>query len=205
MSQSSESEIQSWILEVQRRLESPPPRRLAAGNGRQAAVLVPLYVEARELWTVLTERSEHLPHHKSQIAFPGGTQELGEVPWQTALREAREEVGLPEKAVLKLGELDESETPSGFRIIPCVGAIPGAFEPEPNREEIADIFSVPLSAFANPTMVEDQAVSINGVERTLRVYHVGRRRVWGLTARILQNLLRRLGLEGDVETANPAV
>jgi len=205
MSQSSANEAHSWILEVQQRLESPPPRRLAAGDGRQAAVLVPLYVEARELWTVLTERSEHLPHHKSQIAFPGGTQDPGEAPWETALREAREEVGLPEKAVLKLGELDESETPSGFRIVPCVGAIPGAFEPQPNQAEIADVFAVPLSAFANPTMVEDRAVSINGVERTLRIYHVGRRRVWGLTARILQNLLIRLGLDVDTEASHPAV
>lgn len=204
-SDTAETAIESWIQEVQRRLESPPPRRLATGNGRQAAVLVPLYVEARELWTVLTERSEDLPHHKSQIAFPGGAQEPGEAPWETALREAREEVGLPEKAVLKLGELDENETPSGFRIVPCVGAIPHVFEPEPNDGEIADVFPVPLSAFANPTMVEDRAVSINGVERTLRIYHVGRRRVWGLTARILQNLLRRLGMEADEEVSNPAV
>jgi len=43
------------------------------------------------------------------------------------------------------------------------------------------------------------------VERTLRIYHVGRRRVWGLTARILQNLLIRLGLDVDAEASHPAV
>ena len=37
---------------------------------------------------------------------------------------------------------------------------------------------------------------LNGRRRTLRVYHVGRHLVWGVTARILQNLLARLGLEG---------
>jgi len=199
------NDLHSWIVEVRKRLESPPPRRLPPGESRQAAVLVPLYVEAQELWTVLTERSEDLPHHKSQIAFPGGGMELGEDVWQTALRESREEIGLPEQSVVRLGELDETETPSGFRIVPCVGAIPGAFEPDPNEAEIADIFSVPLTALANPTLIEDRAVEINGVQRTLRTYHVGRRQVWGLTARILQNLLRRLGLEVDDELANPAV
>jgi 8-oxo-dGTP pyrophosphatase MutT (NUDIX family) len=200
-----DASLHSWIVEVRRRLESPPPRRLAAGEARQAAVLVPLYVEAQELWTILTERSAELPHHKSQIAFPGGGRELGEDVWETALREAREEIHLPEKAVIRLGELDETETPSGFRIVPCVGAVPEVFEPEPDEAEIVDVFSVPLSAFANPTMVEDRPVSINGIERTLRIYHVGRRRVWGLTARILQNLLRRLGLEADEDLANPPV
>ena len=195
----------SWINEVRRRLESPPARRVTGSDARQASVLVPLYVEAKELWTVLTERSDELPHHKSQIAFPGGGRELGEDAWDTALREAEEEIGLPAKVVLRLGELDEAETPSGFRIVPCVGAIPHAFEPEPSDAEIAEVFSVPLSALANPTMVEDRPVSINGVQRTLRVYHVGRRQVWGLTARILQNLLRRLGLEADEAVANPPV
>jgi 8-oxo-dGTP pyrophosphatase MutT (NUDIX family) len=196
----------SWLTDVRRRLESPPPRRHPPGTARDAAVLVPLYTEARELWTLLTERSVELPHHKGQIAFPGGGRELGEDMWEAALREAQEEVGLDPASVLRLGELDEVEAgSSSFRIVPCVGAIPEGFETRINRAEIADVFSVPLSALANPTLVEDQPVTINGVHRTLRIYHVGRRRIWGLTARILQNLLRRLGLEGDQEVANPPV
>ncbi len=194
---------ESWIQEIRQRLASPPPVRLAAGEGRDAAVLVPLYVEAREIWTLLTERSPDLPHHKSQIAFPGGGRELGEDMWEAALREAREEVGLAPDDVLRLGELDQADTPSGFRIVPCVGAIPQGFEPRANEAEIAEVFRLPLSALANPRLVEDRAVTLNGIQRTLRIYHVGRRRIWGLTARILQNLLRRMGLEADEELANP--
>jgi hypothetical protein len=62
-----------------------------------------------------------------------------------------------------------------------------------------------LSALAHPNLVEDRMVAIDGVERTLRIYHVGRRQIWGLTARILQNLLHRLGLEADEDLANPPV
>lgn len=185
----------SWILQVRHQLASPAPRRLTPGEGRQAAVLVPLFVDAGELWTLLTRRTESLPTHKSQIAFPGGGTEPGETPWQTALRETEEELGLDPKKILPLGELDELATPSGYRIIPCAGVLPVPFETRINPDEIAEDFRVPLSAFAHPRMVEDRRVSIDGVERTIRVYHVGSRQIWGLTARILQLLLSRLGLE----------
>jgi 8-oxo-dGTP pyrophosphatase MutT (NUDIX family) len=192
-------EPKSWILELRERLSSPPPRRLAASDLRPASLLVPLYVEAGELWTILTKRTDHLPNHRSQIAFPGGGRELKEDPWGAAVREAHEEIGLDPKTVLRLGELDEGETPTGFRVIPCVGAVPHTFKAQPNAGEIADVFSLPLTAFSNPQMVEERAVKVDGVERMLRIYHVGGRQIWGLTARVLQNLLVRLGMEGDDE------
>jgi 8-oxo-dGTP pyrophosphatase MutT (NUDIX family) len=192
-------EPKSWILELRERLSSPPPRRLAASDLRPASLLVPLYVEAGELWTILTKRTDNLPTHRSQIAFPGGGRELKEDPWGAAVREAHEEIGLDPKTVLPLGELDEGETPTGFRVIPCVGAVPHTFEAQPNAGEIAEVFSLPLTAFGNPQMVEERAVKVDGVERMLRIYHVGGRQIWGLTARVLQNLLVRLGMEGDDE------
>jgi 8-oxo-dGTP pyrophosphatase MutT (NUDIX family) len=188
-------EPRSWILDIRERLMAPPPRRLAASDLRPAAVLVPLYVDAGELWTILTKRADTLPSHRSQIAFPGGGRDLKEDPWGAAVREAHEEIGLEPKTVLPLGELDEGETPAGFRVIPCVGAVPRTFQAQPNAGEIAEVFSLPLSAFSNPQLVEERAVKIDGVERMLRIYHVGGRQIWGLTARILQNLLIRLGLE----------
>lgn len=185
----------SWIFELRNRLAAPPPRRLTPGDARRAAVLVPLFVDAGELWTILTKRAETLPHHKSQIAFPGGGLEIGEDHWAGALREAEEEIGLAVSKIVKIGELDEAATPSGFQIVPCVGAVPLPLETEINHDEIAEIFSVPLLAFTDYRMVEDRIVKIDGVERQIRVYHVGSRQVWGLTARIIQNLMLRLGFE----------
>ena len=185
----------SWIQEVRARLASPPARRLPVAEHRHASVLVPLYVEAGELWTLLTRRTENLPTHRGQIAFPGGGRETGEDPWAAALRESAEEIGLDVQRVLRLGELDEVATPSGFSIVPCVGAIPAGFEPKPNPEEIDEVFGVPVSALANPRLIEDREVRINDQRRTLRIYHVGRHLVWGVTARILQSLLTRLGID----------
>lgn len=192
-------QFQSWIVALRERLASPPPRRLPASDLRPASVLVPLYVDAGELWTVLTKRADTLPSHRSQIAFPGGGRELKEDPWAAALRETHEEIGLDPKLILRLGELDEVDSPAGFRVIPCVGAIPFPHKLQPSEAEISEIFNFPLSAFTNPQLVEERAVTINGVERNLRIYHVGGRQIWGLTARVLQNLLVRLGLEPDEE------
>lgn len=193
----SEREFTSWITELRRRLETPQPRRLPPREARPAAVLVPLYVDAGDLWTVLTRRSRELPHHQGQIAFPGGGLEPGEDAWDGALREAQEEIGLDPARVLRIGQLDELETVSGYRVIPCVGAVPYPLETKLDEGEIDELFAVPLSAFANPTAVEERVVVIDGNERLLRVYHLGSRQVWGLTATMLQALLVRLGLEPD--------
>lgn len=183
----------SWILEIRTRLSEPPPQRRPPSDDRPAAVLVPLYVHAGELWVLLCRRSEQLALHRGQIAFPGGGGEPGESAWDTALRETEEEIGVDGQRVLRLGQLDEAQTPSGYRIVPCVAAIPHPVETTLN-DEIDEVFPVPLSALAAPQMVEERTVEIDGSHRPLRIYHVGGRQVWGLTARIIENLLERLGL-----------
>lgn len=198
----SDTQPNSWIVQIRSRLAAPSPRRLPPNDGRQAAVLVPLFVNAGELWTLLTKRSEALPHHRGQIAFPGGSLESGEDAWEAALRESEEEISLDRAKVLPLGNLDEAETPSGFRIIPCVGAVPYPVETKADEVEVEEIFAVPISAFANPRMVEHRVVTVDGRDRQLLVYHIGGRQVWGLTARIVQMLLVRLGLEPSPEEAN---
>ncbi len=185
----------SWLPEIRQHLANPAPKRLGPSEKRSAAVLVPLYVEGGQLWTLLTRRADDLPTHRSQIAFPGGNTKANEELWDTALREAHEEVGIDRGKVLKLGQLDELDSTTGFRVVPCVGALPAQFETSMNPGEIAEIFRVPLYALANPQLIEDRLVSIDGKEQVMRVYHVGSRQIWGLTARILQNLLQRLGLE----------
>lgn len=192
---SQQDELHSWIVDFRQRLTEPPPKRLGVEDRRPAAVLVPVFVNAGQLWVLLTKRSQELPQHGGQVAFPGGGYEVGESAWDAALREANEEVGLEQKHIAKLGELDDLDTFSGFRIRPCVGALPYPYETVVNEAEIADVFEVPLMAFADVQVVEDRAVRVDGVDRMFRIYHVGRHRVWGLTAAIVQNLLARLGLE----------
>jgi len=192
----SERERESWIVELRKRLAAPPPERVPAGavadTTRRAAVLVPLYVDAGGLWVLLTRRAEDMPYHRGQIAFPGGSLEPGEDAWAAALRESEEEIGLDPKKVLPIGSLDEVQTPTGFVMQPVVGAVPYPVETRPAAREVAEVFALPLSAVANPQLIERRTVLVDGTPRDLTVFHVGSRQIWGATALVLNNLLERL-------------
>jgi 8-oxo-dGTP pyrophosphatase MutT (NUDIX family) len=65
-------------------------------GARRGAVLVLLYPYEREPHLVLTERTPHLSLHSGQISLPGGRVDPHDPsPLETALRETREELGIP--------------------------------------------------------------------------------------------------------------
>jgi 8-oxo-dGTP pyrophosphatase MutT (NUDIX family) len=189
-----------WILEIRRRLarEWVVPdivREIAEGtpDARPAAVLVPLYVRDRELWTLFTKRSEAVEHHKGQVSFPGGMEAMDDAsPWETALRETEEEIGVPRAAVLPLGELPEVVTFTGFRIRPFAGALPWPFELRRNEREVESVLQVPIRVLLAPTLVEERAVTWKGRSIPTPVYHVKGHVIWGATAFLLAALLAAL-------------
>ena len=162
-------------------------------------MLVPLYVDAGELWTVLTKRTDTLPSHRSQIAFPGGGREFKEDPWGAALREAQEEIGLEPKAVLSLGELDEVESPGRLPRHPLRRSDPPTYQGQAQPRRDRRSLQPPLYAFANPKLVEEREVLSTTSSATSASTTSASRQIWGLTARMLQNLLVRLGLESEEE------
>jgi len=69
-------------------LRSRVPRRADRPDFRQAAVLLPLYQSETGPHLILTKRTEEVPTHKGQIAFPGGGFEEGDADLlTTAIRE----------------------------------------------------------------------------------------------------------------------
>ena len=90
---------------------------------RPAAVLVGLVEHDDGMTVLLTRRADTLRSHTGQIAFPGGRCDPGELPWQTALREAQEEVGLDPARVALAGLLHGYQTVTGFHVTPVVGFI----------------------------------------------------------------------------------
>ena len=193
-----------WILEIRRRLEREwvvpdVVREIAEAtpDARPAAVLVPLYVKERELWTLFTKRSEAVETHKGQIAFPGGMEAVDDAsPWETAVRETEEEIGVPRKVVLPLGELPEVVTLTGFRIRPFVGAIPWPFAFREDSREVASIIEMPIRVLMGPTLVEERSVKWKGQSIPTPVYHVKGHVIWGATAYLLSSLLEALSDEG---------
>ncbi len=193
-----------WVLEIRRRLEREwvvpeVVREIAEGtpDARPAAVLVPLYVRERELWTLFTKRSEAVESHKGQIAFPGGMEALDDAsPWETAIRETEEEIGVPRRAVLRIGTLPEVTTFTGFRIRPFVGAIPYPFDFRHDPREVESVIEMPVRVLMGPTLVEERAVTWKGRSIPTPVYHVKGHVIWGATAFLLSSLLEALVDEG---------
>ena len=165
------------------------------GTTRIAAVLVGLVQRPDSLHVLLTQRTATLRDHSGQIAFPGGKMDPGDVsPAATAIREAGEEVGLPESAINVLGYLDPYLTRTGFRIVPVVAKITPPFDLAINPDEVAEAFEVPFPHLMNAA--NHQLNSRRWQDQTWQFYAMvyGERTVWGITAGILRILYERLYL-----------
>lgn len=139
-----------------------------------------------------TVRSTELPSHKGQISFPGGKVDRADGSFAaTALRETHEELGVEPSRVSVLGELDDVPTPTGFTIRPVVGALDAADAVyAPNPGEVAEVFETPLAMFADPSNREDLGErEYRGVLYRIHAYHVDGRRIWGATARMVEQLV----------------
>ncbi|XP_015766941.1 PREDICTED: nudix hydrolase 11-like [Acropora digitifera] len=117
----------------------------------KAGVLVPIFVKEGSLHVLLTKRTEHLPTHKGQVAFPGGKQEVYDRDIiATALREAHEEVGLSSdivEVIAVLSPLVLLSRNAGTYVYPVIGLIKSDFDLVVNASEVQDTFDVPLEFF----------------------------------------------------------
>jgi 8-oxo-dGTP pyrophosphatase MutT (NUDIX family) len=157
-----------------------------------AAVLVPLYLEARELVAVLTERRADLRRHAGEISFPGGRQDFPDEDLRlTALREAEEEIGLPREVVGLVGALPPVGTfVTGYRVYPFVGLIPAGQAWTPQETEVEHVLELRLRDLA--AGYELKRLVRRGIPVRTPAYTVDGHVVWGATARIVEALLARL-------------
>jgi 8-oxo-dGTP pyrophosphatase MutT (NUDIX family) len=130
---------------------------LITNNPRPAAVLIPLFQnhsskEDADGWQVLlTRRTNSVAEHQGQVAFPGGRADPTDTtPEMTALREAREEIGLDPTKVRILGRMQILHTISNYIVTPIVGVIPWPFMFQLEETEVSRLFSIPLNWLADP-------------------------------------------------------
>ena len=157
---------------------------------RPAAVLIPLVNHASGVTVLLTQRTEEMPSHAGQVAFPGGRRDEHDVDaTDTALREAEEEVGLARHFVEVVGAVDLYRTGTGYEITPVVGIVTPGFTTRADPREVADVFEVPLAHFLDERnhRIDSRKVA-EGRERRFYAMPYGERYIWGATAGMLKNL-----------------
>lgn len=188
---------------VTQTLNTRPPRPI--GQGHPSAVLALLAGDR----LVLEVRSKSLRHQPGEICLPGGGLEQDETPVQCALRETREELGIPEEALQVAGPLDFHLHSNGRVVYPvlarCDEAVLGRLRPNP--AEVEEVFSVPLAWFRqNPPIPYQYRQENTGLEALppqmadwLSHYPTLRRGgywayegklIWGLTARVVAQVVQ---------------
>ena len=163
-------------------------------HGRiDAAVLVALFQpDGEDLHVVLTKRRDDLRRHAGEISFPGGRQDADETDLRTtALREAREEIGLPEAAVDLIGALQPTPTiATNYAVYPFVGLIEPGHAWTPSDAEVEVVLELSLADVR--AGYARRRLTRRGVPFRTDTYVVGDHLVWGATARILVDLFERL-------------
>jgi len=195
--------LEQRLLRAVRPLDDPPGPRgwnhedlsdiLETSERAAAAVLVPIVARPEGFSILLTRRTEHLSSHGGQVSFPGGRMESEDADAiAAALRETREEVGIGAELLRPFGYLDSLETISGFWVTPVVAWLDAGYHAQPDLNEVAHVFEVPLDSFLLAGNLRKLPMSFRGRPREVFEFAHDSERIWGATAAMLLNLVRRL-------------
>lgn len=172
-----------------------PPGERNYRPGRTAAVLVPI-IDQDEPELVLTLRARNLAHHPGQVSFPGGAVERADgSAVDTAKRETREEIGIPESSIRAIGFLDRYDTISDYRVLPVVGLLEPGLRWIPDASEVEEVFTVPFSVISDLSRFKRTDREKDGVNHVIWSLTWQDHLIWGVTAAIIRNLAERISGE----------
>lgn len=199
--------------DIFQKLKNRQPSILGKEKSKQYAVLLPLVNTNNETHILFEVRSMKMRSQPGDVCFPGGRMDEEDLDEQyCAIRETSEELGINSTFIRDVTPLDYIASEYGSIIYPFVGKITTLESMELNKDEVEEVFTVPLSYFLQTKpekyKVDIQIVPernfpfdlIHGGEdynwRTRQMdehfYKYEDRVIWGLTAKIITHFIRLL-------------
>lgn len=167
----------------------PPPK--------ESGVMMMLFPEHNKWHTLFMLRPENQGVHSSQLSFPGGKKEMDDPSiMHTAIREAREEVGVVISESQIIGSLSEVYIPpSHFLVQPFVAILDQQPLWTPNADEVHELIKQPIDFFLTDGIIEMKEVFIPRYEQKLQVpsFNIQGKVLWGATAMMIQEFRMLFG------------
>jgi 8-oxo-dGTP pyrophosphatase MutT (NUDIX family) len=181
------------------------------GEHRKAAILLALRARADgepELLMIKRAEAEGDPW-SGHVACPGGRMEPGDHDLAvTAVRETWEETGVDiARDGRLLGHLDDLSPRTPYLppiVIRPYLALVRADVQIVASAEVAEAFWVPIAAFRRTDAWRMGNVAVRGREQRVSIFQHGAYTVWGLTERVLRQLLEYMGTPAAGEPIDPA-
>lgn len=174
----------------------------SSSNPKKASVLIHIYPDLqKEARFVLIKRNRYEGIHSGQISLPGGKfQTLDSTDWNTAIREASEEVGLTKDMVVKIREITKVYIPpSNFIVSPFLSYSNEKPFFKPQKDEVDQIIETSLKTLLNPNSLIKRKISTSYIKDILVPgYFLEGVFVWGATAMILsefRELFKKVSLK----------
>lgn len=186
----------------------------AIGRHSFFSVLVPLVEKDGKLHLLYEVRAEHMKRQPGEVCFPGGMVEEGESFQECAVRETVEELGISETDIRIISQMDTLHAYSNFTMFSFLGTIKeeSLATLRLNREEVKEVFLVPLSYLADhdPIVYQMKVEPVVGKDfpyekirfskgynwrkgsTEVPIYEYENHVIWGLTGRITKNFIEVL-------------
>ena len=151
-----------------------------------------LFYENNEI--LFIKRSENMPTHKGHIAFPGGKNEKTDKSIvNTAIREATEELLIPENLIIPFGCIDSVDTVEyKFEVFPILCSLkskPKKF----NKDEIQKVLYAKIDDLMNETNWH-----YRGLYSSDWIFEIDNEILWGATAKMVRSIFS-LSLDSNLD------